>query len=128
MAPNPEILRRRLVAIRGARQALRRQAELVLLAYYRKHRRLPRAPLCSIVGGGRLRQIVARGEVEHLLGIATAMRHLDRWLDRLAAVWKHGCATQRLTEDRICGKGNKPTAMANSTTTIDTKRSRPDEP
>jgi hypothetical protein len=87
MAPSPKLLRQRLVAIRDARPVLRRQAELVLLAYYREHRRLPRGPVCSIVGGRRLRQIVARGELEHLLRIATAMRHLDSWLDVLAVVW-----------------------------------------
>jgi hypothetical protein len=128
MAPNPKILRQRLAAIRDARPAVRRRAELVLLAYYRKHRRLPRGPLCSIVGSLRLRQIVARGEVEHLFGIATAARHLDRWRDRLAAVWKHRCVTLGLTEDRICDKGGKPAAMTTSATTTDTRRSRADEP
>jgi hypothetical protein len=86
MAPN--ILRRRLITIRKARPALKRQAERVLLAHYREHRRLPRGPLCSIVGSRRLYRIVARGEVEHLLRIATAMRHLDRLGSRLAAWWR----------------------------------------
>jgi hypothetical protein len=128
MAPTPRTLRRRLIAIRNARPAVRRQAEVVVLAYYRTHRRLPRGPLCSVVGSKRLRQIVARGEVEHLLGIATAIRHLDRWRDRLTAVWKHRCVTRGLAEGRIRGKDSKPAAMTTSKTTIDMNRSRPDEP
>jgi hypothetical protein len=81
-------LRRRMAAIRASRPALQRQAERVLLAHYREHRQLPRGPLCAIVDSRRLYKIIARGEVEHVLGVAAAMRHLDRLRNRIAAFWK----------------------------------------
>jgi ferredoxin len=72
MPKRPKDLRRRMAAICARRPALQRQAEQVLLAHYRKHRRLPRGPLCSFVGSRRLYKIIKRGEVEHVLGVAGA--------------------------------------------------------
>ena len=87
MPKRPKDLRRRMAAICTRRPALQRQAEQELLAHYRKHRRLPRGSLCSFVGGRRLYKIIARGEVEHVLGVAGAMHHLDRLRNRIAVFW-----------------------------------------
>jgi hypothetical protein len=74
-----------MAAIRAARPALRRQAKHVLLDYYRKHRKLPKNALLSLVGSRALYRIVARGEIEHTLGIAWVLRHARRFCDFVAA-------------------------------------------
>jgi hypothetical protein len=78
MPTNPKQIRKRMAAIRAARPALRRRAERFLLNYYREHRKLPRGPLLSLVGSRALYRIVARGEIEHTLGIARLSREVRR--------------------------------------------------
>jgi hypothetical protein len=78
MPLNHNQLRRRIASICAARPALRRRAEHVLLDYYREHRKLPKSPLLSLVGGRALYRIVARGEIEHILRIVWLSRHARR--------------------------------------------------
>jgi hypothetical protein len=85
MPQTPKHLRRRIAAIRAARPALRRQAKHVLLDYYREHRKLPKNALLSLVGSRALYRIVARGEIEHTLGIARFLRHARRVCEFVAA-------------------------------------------
>jgi hypothetical protein len=84
MPANPKQIRERMAAIRAGRPELRRRAERFLLNYYREHRKLRKSPLLSLVGSRALYRIVARGEIEHALGIAWLSRRLRRLRELVA--------------------------------------------
>jgi hypothetical protein len=66
----------RLAAIEAAAPETRRQAERYILAHYRAHRGLPRrkeSAVTFIVQRRRLYHLICRGELEHVLGLASLL-------------------------------------------------------
>jgi hypothetical protein len=83
--PRSRSLTHHLAALRAARPALERTAARRLLDFYRRRRRLPSGPVAALVSRRTRARIVARGEIEHALGIAGLIPRLRADTHRLAA-------------------------------------------
>ena len=71
MAIPPHRLSRRVAFLVRQRRQLRAQAPAYVLRYYRRHRRLPAGYVLSLLAAPTVRRIRLRGELEHLIGLAS---------------------------------------------------------
>jgi hypothetical protein len=83
--PRSRKINRHLAALRAARPALERTAERRLLDVYRQHRRLTNGPVAALVSSRTRARVIARGEIEHALGIAWLIPRLRAAMHRLTA-------------------------------------------
>jgi hypothetical protein len=78
MPVSPHRLQRRVDFLLRRRAFMSAPAQAFVLAYYRRHRRLPPAYVTSLLPNSTLRRIQLRGEAEHLLGLTAVFRLLVR--------------------------------------------------
>jgi hypothetical protein len=79
---HPRELRHRVGLLLHQRPLLRAHAAAFVRDYYRTHRRLPAGYVLALLPRAKIRRLLVRGEIEHVLGLAGIFARFARLRQR----------------------------------------------